>query len=217
MKKLTKKLIRRMLFCYMLKGFIRYIVGISFDKNDEFTKHKQFILVGNHNSHLDTMTMLSALPPEVLEETHPVAAADYFGKNKLTTLLSEYFINALLIKRNKNDNGDNPIEVMDRLLKSGKSLIIFPEGSRGQPEEMQKFRKGIGILLEKNPDIPFIPVYLDGMGKALPKGEGLLVPFNGSIRIGKAQKKLENMSIEETASFVEKQVQLLNPLNSMSV
>ena len=49
-----------------------------------------------------------------MENTHPVAAADYFGKTPLTTKLSEYFLNAVLIKRCKEGKGENPIEQMDK-------------------------------------------------------------------------------------------------------
>lgn len=198
-----KIFIRQIVWNYFFKGFIRFGVGIKYGPNESVEKTEQFIIVGNHNSHLDTATILSALPANALEKTHPVAAADYFGKTKLTRILSEYFLNATLIKRNKDGNGENPIMQMDRLLKEGKSLIIFPEGSRGSPGEMQKFKKGIGILLEKNPHIPFIPVYMDGMDKALPKGDGLLVPFNGSITFGEPHFKADEMDIDETVNHVE--------------
>jgi 1-acyl-sn-glycerol-3-phosphate acyltransferase len=214
---MRRKLIRIFIWKYLVKSIVRYIVGISYRDNSAVKKTKQFILVGNHNSHLDTATILSALPNNALENTHPVAAADYFGRTPLTTKISEYFLNAVLIKRCKEGSGENPIEQMDKMLKAGKSLIIFPEGSRGNPEEMQKFKKGIGILLEKNPEVPFIPVYLDGMGKALPKGDGLLVPFTGSITFGKPSYKAEHMCIDKIVQFVEQSVLDLSPFNMRSI
>lgn len=207
-----RNIIRIILWNYIIKAIIRYIIGITYADNRIIKETKQFIIVANHNSHLDTATILSALPAGALKKTHPVAAADYFGKNKFTTFLSEFFINALLIKRKKGQGGENPIKKMDSLLKEGKSLILFPEGSRGKPEELQKFKIGIAILLEKNPEIPYIPVYLNGMGKALPKGDSLLVPFTGSIVFGKPQFKAENITPEELAMSIEEDVFNLSEL-----
>ena len=64
------------------------------------------------------------------------------------------------------------------------SLILFPEGSRGNPGVMTDFKKGIGILLKNNPDVPFIPVYLDGFGRVLPKDKTLIIPLICKVRFG---------------------------------
>lgn len=207
-----RNIVRIILWNYIMRSIIRYVIGITYYDNSVLKNTKQFILVANHNSHLDTATILSSLPADVLANTYPVAAADYFGKTPLMTSVSEYFLNALLIKRNRGDKGKNPIEQMDDFLKSGKSLILFPEGSRGSPEQMQEFKKGVGILLEKNPQIPFIPVFLDGMGRALPKGDGLLVPFTGSIKYGDAKFKTSEMCIDSTVKFVHSSVLELSPI-----
>jgi hypothetical protein len=52
---------------------------------------------------------------------------------------------------------------------------------------MQAFRKGIGVLLQRNPHIPFIPVYIQGTGKILPKGERLIVPYDAQLIFGPAR------------------------------
>jgi hypothetical protein len=49
---------------------------------------------------------------------------------------------------------------------------------------MHEFKKGIGILLQKHPDINYIPVYMLGMVKVLPKGEKQLVLFDTFVRLG---------------------------------
>jgi hypothetical protein len=52
---------------------------------------------------------------------------------------------------------------------------------------MQAFRKGIGVLLQRYPHIPYIPVYIQGTGKILPKGERLIVPYDAIVHFGQAQ------------------------------
>lgn len=201
-----KNLIRIFTWKVIVDFIIRWVIGISFRYNKNIDENAQYIYVANHNSHLDTACILAALPIPALKNTHPVAAADYFGKNAVTTFLSEFFLNACLIKRSKDAVGVNPIEKMDDLLKEGKSLILFPEGSRGNPEELQEFKKGIAILLEKNPDVKFVPVFMHGLGKALPKGDGVLVPFVGSITFGRPRLKPDNASTEEIVEYVRRAI-----------
>ena len=72
----------------------------------------------------------------------------------------------------------------DQRIKEGKSLIMFPEGSRGNPGTISSFKKGIAKLLKENPSVPFIPVYLDGFGRVLPKNKILIVPLICKVRFG---------------------------------
>ena len=102
-------------------------------------------------------------------------------------MLSKLFVNTVLIKRSEEGGESTALDALDKYLSNGHSLLIFPEGSRGEPEKMQTFRKGIGVLLQRNPHIPFVPVYIQGTGKILPKGERLIVPYDAQVTIGEAQ------------------------------
>ena len=167
-----------------MRGFLRVIVGVKYVNKEVLKKQKQFIIVCNHNSHLDTVSLMSVISFSQLKKTHPIAAGDYFGKSPARSFITKLFINAILIPRTKTEGGPNPIEMMSESIKKGDSIILFPEGSRGEPGKMQQFKKGIGIILKLHPEIPFIPVYMTGMGKILPKGEKLLVPFDSYVIFG---------------------------------
>ena len=144
---------------------------------------------------MDTMAIMSAMPSKYIHRVHPIAALDFFGGTKLNKFLMKYLVNATLIPRNKanSDEDTDPIEVISQLLNKGRSVILYPEGSRGIPGVMSNFKKGIGYLIQKHPEIDVIPVYLDGVHKTLPKGTSIILPYNCNIIFG---KKIDFNSLE---------------------
>lgn len=103
-------------------------------------KGKQFIILANHNSHLDTLSLLSSLPGGLLWKVKPVAAEDYFGKTRFQASISNFFINTLLIRRKgEKDSEHDPIRKMLEAIDAGYSLILFrkePEESRNRWEKL---------------------------------------------------------------------------------
>jgi 1-acyl-sn-glycerol-3-phosphate acyltransferase len=167
--------------------FLRIVVGVRFDSCNFLHDEKQFIIVANHNSHLDTMTIMASLPRNVIHKVRPVAAADHFGKTKLKAKLTNYFMNALLIqrKRDKENAEKDPIFQMIKALDEGFSLIIFPEGTRGAPEVQQPLKPGIGVVLSHRPNVKYVPAFMKGMGKAMPKDDNLIVPHISTLVYGR--------------------------------
>jgi 1-acyl-sn-glycerol-3-phosphate acyltransferase len=146
-----------------------------------------FVLFANHSSHLDTVSLLSLFPLRRLREIRPVAAADYFERNRFIAWFSHTFFNILPIERRRGAPENDSIQRMLAQLRAGKSLIIYPEGTRGSGEEMGPFRHGIANILDQAPRLPVIPVYLVDHGRLLPKGEWFPVPFFCEVRIGPPQ------------------------------
>lgn len=194
--------------------FLKVIVGVKYQNKEVLKKQKQYILVSNHNSHLDTMALMSSVPVGNLSKTHPVAAADYFGKSPVKSFFTRLFVNALLIKRTRENEERSPIEIMGDVLKKGNSLILFPEGSRGEPEKMQEFKKGIGVLLQRNPGIHYIPVFMRGMGKVLPRGERLLVPFDSYVYFGEP-RICTSTDVDEIVGEIESTIKELGEKNTL--
>lgn len=177
---------RFVLYRLILRPFLSLIIGVKFPKASDFPEG-QFLLVSNHNSHLDTVSLLCSLPVKRLKDVHPAAAADYFARNKVMAALCEFFLNTVFVRR-KGEGGKpiKPLDELDMHIKDGKSLILFPEGTRGMPEQIVDFKCGAAVLLQRNPSVQLVPVFMIGMGKAMPKGDGFLIPTECEIRIGKS-------------------------------
>lgn len=75
---------------------------------------------------------------------------------------------------------------IDQALAQNQILILFPEGTRGNPEQLEEFKTGVAHVAKRHPAVDVVPVFLHGFGKALPRGEALLVPFFCDVFVGKA-------------------------------
>jgi len=196
-----QKVILQLIYSFFVRWFLKLIVGVRFNVAKFLINEKQFIIVANHNSHLDTLSLLASVPRQLIHKIKPVAAADHFAKTRLKEKLSNFFINTLLIQRSRDKSNpeNDPINTMLNAIDDGYSLIIFPEGTRGIPEEEEPLKKGVGIILSQRPEIKFVPAYMKGMGKAMPKDDSLIVPFNSSLTFGEPTKVLSN----DAAQIVE--------------
>lgn len=171
-------------FALVARPFMRLFIGLRVRGREHILDSDQFILVANHSSHLDTVSLLSMFPITRLRKIRPVAAADYFERNAFVSVLTKTMFNILPIARRGITAENNPLRSMQSALERGESLIIFPEGTRASGEQMGRFRSGVAHLIEKMPDVPVIPAYLVNMGRSLPKGEFIPVPFFCEVRLG---------------------------------
>ncbi len=173
-------------FDLFVRPIVFFYLGVNIRRRHLLPKRGPAILVANHNSHLDTMVLMLACPRSLFRDLRPVAAADYFLKNRFRAWFSTNVLRIIPIWRRKEDRGANsdPLAPIDEAIEQGSAIIFFPEGSRGEPEQMTGFKRGIALLAQRHPEVPVVPVFLQGLGRALPKGEGLLVPFLCDMYVG---------------------------------
>jgi 1-acyl-sn-glycerol-3-phosphate acyltransferase len=179
-----RNIVQMIVFVLVIKPFMVLFIGLRVRGREHLTTSEPFVLIANHSSHLDTLSLLSLFPLSRLRRIRPVAAADYFERNWFVSLFTKTLFNILPIARKHITSENNPLRRMREAIKAGDSLIIFPEGTRGSGEAMGEFRSGVAHLIEKMPGVQVIPAYLVNMGRSLPKGEFIPVPFFCEIRIG---------------------------------
>lgn len=172
----------------------------------------QCLYYANHSSHLDTLAIMAALPRRLRENTHPVAALDYWGKNAFTRFVAERGLDAVLVDRGGGGKS-NPLEPLEALLEQGDSLVIFPEGTRGRGP-IAPFKSGLYHLSRHFPETPLIPVYIDNLHRVMPKGHFLPVPVICSLRFG---APLLRRADEDKQKFLERAREALLDLGGSSL
>lgn len=178
------KQLQVLFFMLIVRPLILIVLGLNIQGKERLPLAGSAIIAANHNSHLDTLVLMSLWPLSNLWNVRPVAAADYFLRNKWLAWFSLNIMHIIPIERQRTRQSKDPLAQMSEALSRGEILILFPEGSRGTPEEMGQFKTGVARLVERHPEAPIIPIFMHGLGKALPKGEFLLVPFFCDVIVG---------------------------------
>jgi 1-acyl-sn-glycerol-3-phosphate acyltransferase len=176
--------IRRFGLMLVVRPLARLLFGLDAIGADKLPKRGPAIVAANHNSHVDTIILLCLFPARLLSKLRPVAAADHFDKGGFGSWFSRNIIGIIPIKRGAASRHDDVLTEAKQALTRGEILVVFPEGSRGEPEEMTRFKTGIARLAEFCPEAPVVPVFLQGAGRSLPKDAKLMVPFNCTAVVG---------------------------------
>ncbi len=158
----------------------RYYLGFHYDGLERVPKRGPFIVVANHTSHLDTGALLVLLGGRT-ECLHPVAAKDYWFRDRLWTWLSRTFINAIPFDRHANFT--ESLRLATAMLKNKHALLYFPEGGRSVTGEIQTFKAGLGVLAMES-GAPIVPAKISGSYEAMAKGMRYPRRHRISVRFG---------------------------------
>ena len=182
------RLLRLFFFACIVRPVLMVILGVHVRRREMLPQVGPAVIVANHNSNLDALVLMSLYPLASLNRLRPVAAIDYFHSSPLRRFVAEEIIRILPVERGGARAGRDPLTGCYEALDRGEILILFPEGSRGAPERLQELKKGVAYLAKARPDVPVTPVFMHGLGKVLPKGTLLPVPFNCDVFVGEAYR-----------------------------
>lgn len=208
------RILRYIFYGFIIRPILLIILGFNVRHIKRLNAKGPHLIAANHNSHLDTMVLMSLFRLQDLPNVKVVAAKDYFCRGRLLTWFSINIIGIIPIDRKGGEK--DPLAPVHEALDEGYIVVLFPEGSRGAPEKRTSLKYGISKILENRPDIAITPVFMYGLGKSLPRGEALLVPFICEINIGtpitwvgegKSARKALITALESSFDTLEKEME----------
>ena len=167
----------------LLATLARLITGAQGHWHGSPPKAEQRIYFANHQSHFDWVLIWAALPRDLRVTTRPIAARDYWTSTPLKHWITREIFNAVYVSRERTDDED-PLEPLMEALRNGDSLVIFPEGTRGNKGDPAPFKAGLYHLAEAFPEVQLIPAWIDNVQRVMPKGEVVPVPILCSVTFG---------------------------------
>jgi 1-acyl-sn-glycerol-3-phosphate acyltransferase len=164
------RMLRELLLGYVLRPIMAIYVRRRVRGRERFNALKPpVILVANHSSHLDTPTLLRALPYKWRQRTAVAAAADYFYRKRLVAHAVSLLFNTVPIHRGGGGLGKSSTEHVDRLIEQRWNLLLFPEGTRSRDGRIGKLRSGAAVIAAEH-GMPIVPIYVKGTHEAMPPG-----------------------------------------------
>jgi 1-acyl-sn-glycerol-3-phosphate acyltransferase len=151
----------------LLSGYLRAAHRLRIHGAEQLPSQPPFVMIANHSSHLDALSLAAALPWRLRQDTYLLAAGDVFFETPAKSLLASWLLNALPMQRRgpvRHALGD----LRARLQEDHCGLVLFPEGTRSPDGAMQPFKPGLGMLVAGT-EVPVLPCWVEGAFAAWPR------------------------------------------------
>jgi len=152
---------------YWSEVMMKWIVGAELDVQLHpetealFKSGRGAVLVSNHSSYLDINLAFASTPT-------PIVFIAKAGVKKVPLLGgANERVGTVFVERRNIKTAKKAIKKLEKTLKNGRCVLVYPEGSRFKTDEIQPFKKG-GFHLASNAGAPVVPIYHEGMGEILP-------------------------------------------------
>ena len=167
-----------------IRIFARAVTAVRADWKGIEPVPRQRVYFANHTSNADMPMIWSVLPTSLRRTVRPVAAADYWLKNKLRAFVGPEVFNCVLVDR-RPEVKDKPMDKIIAALDEGASLIIFPEGNRNMTDDpLLPFKAGLFNLGLARPDVDLVPTWVANLTEIMPKGEVIPLPLICTVTFG---------------------------------
>jgi 1-acyl-sn-glycerol-3-phosphate acyltransferase len=172
-----------MMSAVLFHWFSRIYFRLEIRGRENLPKDKSFVIASNHVSLLDFPLLFSCLPVTKIQDVIAPAAQDYFYSSFLRRNLVQLAFNTFAFER--FGNFVKGLKICGELIKKGKTIILFPEGTRATENALMPFKPGIGSLAWELA-VPVIPTYIHGAFEAFPKGSIFPKPTKIIVTFGEA-------------------------------
>jgi long-chain acyl-CoA synthetase len=195
--------------------FYQRVLSTKVTGGSHIPLHTNFIVAANHASHLD-MGVIKVALGDAGKDLTSLAAADYFFRNRYRRAYFKNFTN--LVPMERTGSIRKSMDTAERVLRQGRSMAVFPEGTRSLTGAMAEFLPSLGYLALRA-GVGVLPAYIGGTyeslpkGAALPKARDLRVSFGPFLSHGTLKELTEGLSQQEAwrlvAAFTQRVIENL--------
>ncbi len=148
--------LRMLFFALVIRPLMIIVLGTNVRRQELLPETGPAIIVANHNSHLDVFALINVLGLHRLPFVRPVAAADYFMTRPFRRWFATKIVGIIPIDREniRREKGKHPLDPISEVIDDGGIVLLFPEGTRGEPEQINEFQSGVAHLARRHPDRP---------------------------------------------------------------
>lgn len=167
-----------------LRAFVQWLASPEVSGTDrladlaDLDPAPALIFAPNHHSHVDTPLVITSIPEPWRSKLVVAAAADYFFDTRFKGTMAALALNAIPIEREVTTRTSS--DLIRRLLDTGWSVVIYPEGGRSPDGWGQEFKGGAAYLSART-GAPVVPVFIDGTGPIF--GKGMTRPRRGRTSV----------------------------------
>ena len=180
--------------------FFKVYNGLQIKGRENISGNGPVIIAPNHQSYLDGALVAAGMPTEILKNSYYYATEEHV-KGSLRKAFARHS-NIILMERN---NLRESILKLAEVLKQGKNVIIFPEGSRTRNGRLTEFKKTFAILSSEL-QVPILPVCIKGAFEALPRSKRLISPHKIEVEFLKPILPDHSLPYDEIADLVKETI-----------
>src|SRR5215211_2250709 len=201
----AKSVVARSMFA-LNRTLARKVFHLRVEGVEHLPREGPFVLAPNHVSFLDPFAVAAALDYPRLRHTYWAGRVGVAFGNPFTRLISRL---AQAVPIDSHRAVFSSLAFGAVVLMSQKNLIWFPEGHRSPTGELQPFKPGIGMLLDRYP-VPVVPVFIDGTHEAMPPGRIWVRPKQVTVVFG---GPLEPRELEQQGEGDQPQSRIVQALH----
>ncbi|MGE3974254.1 MAG: lysophospholipid acyltransferase family protein [Bdellovibrionales bacterium] len=177
--------IRFLWFVFLKYVFFKFYLRIKVKGNfkEVYKKHPKLIIISNHASHLDAISISVAVPFRYWIHLYFAAAKDYFFSNFWMTFFSKHCIGAIPLDRQekKSDAIKLCVSLLTNLSKIW--MVMFPEGTRSHTGLVRDFKRGVSLFSLRS-NVPILFLYVENAYELWPKGRPFAIPGTITVHVG---------------------------------
>ena len=191
-----------------LKLFLRLYGGLTFKGIENLPLKGPYLITPNHLSNADAFALTAAMPGSIGSQVFSMGDTKFFG-GPVSSRVAQFI---QVIPVDMEAKLFNALQLSAYVLRQGKVLCVFPEGSRSRDGKIKDFKKGVAIIA-KELNLPLVPAAITGTFEMMRPGQLFPRPGKVSVTFGKPVYPGE-MGYEELTKKLYGEVVGLLPVRS---